>query len=765
MRVLAIAYFVFAGSFASAQGAAPPENGQASDAWLESANSWSVERARRGTEIAAYLADQDAERAGLYGFSPAHSPALAWNWFDRHPVGFNGVPLVLLQTLLSLDPATETDPHLLPLARIWRRASAVAGEEGAFTLDHLGAGPNPADYVDGVALPAAERRHTLPSGFVFDPTVRPDDVRRVNARLFVMRQLDLTTLLRSGLRQMLFDEDTDYQAEVDKFQTPPKVDAVSFACSACHVGRVVVGGELDETGTKVRQGRVEFLIGMPNTEIEAQHYSELLLETGLALIESGFGIDSVGLPEPDDIEPNRDLIKALLVRMIDRARDDDTLPGIYGSAPEERTRAKLQTYWVAKDFASHVGNLIGTAIKTQYIYHQIGKKYAYDPGRSPKKIPDLMNNRPGQMDAFGVASGLVAIHTQRPDSSYVEFMQGDFPGNPLFTGIATLPGFETAAGPDEAGQRIFANVADWAPAVPAPIDIKSLNWAKHREHANWDGNQGAAARALASGTSATGSPLDTNVRIHEPLNPFINHLPPPPYPFEIDKEKARRGTAVYEAAKCGSCHKPNNGTIFPAAGLGVDQNRSRLTSEVSRFGLAGLVMEACRIFIRKNPGNDWCLPRDAEGTVISDAAAAYDDYFRDIPERIRTGKNGYKADMLYGIWARAPYLHNGSVPTLMHLMCPDTRPAKFLRGNIYYDQAMVGFEWSILPKERYSPHDTMLIKEYDTGEFGRSNGGHTFAEDLCPDTEGLDPVADRRQIVERILASEIGDLLEYLKTF
>ncbi len=151
--------------------------------------------------------------------------------------------------------------------------------------------------------------------------------------------------------------------------------------------------------------------------------------------------------------------------------------------------------------------------------------------------------------------------------------------------------------------------------------------------------------------------------------------------------------------------------------------------------------------------------------MITDTAAAYDNYFRDIPERVRDGKNGYKADMLHGIWAQAPYLHNGSVPTLLHLMCPDTRPAKFLRGNIYYDETMVGFEWNIVPKQRYSPHDTMLVKEYDTGEFGRSNGGHTFAADFCPDTKDLDPVADRSQIAERVLASEVGDLLEYLKTF
>ncbi|WP_171180632.1 hypothetical protein [Ruegeria sp. HKCCD8929] len=755
---------------AKAETVAPPDSGYASDAWLESATPWSDEQQRREAEIAAYLNDQDPGRASQYGFAPGHTPALAWNWFDRHPVGFSGVPLVLLQTLLSLDPATEADPDLLPLARIWRQASPVPGENGVFTLDHLGSSPHPADYDNGTAKPAQDRRFSLPNGFVFDPTVQPEEVRRINAKLFVMRQLDLTTLLRSSLRKRIYEDDIDYQTEPEKYQTAPNHDAVFFACSACHTGRVVVGGEIDDSGNMVQQGQVRFLHGMPNTEIEAQHYSELLLATGLALVESGFSMGSQTLPDPDDIEANRDVVKALLVRMIDRARKDDTVGTIYGPSPEEMRRAKLQTYWVAKDFATHIANLIGTAVKTQYIYHQVGKKHAYNANNPQKvtpdqRVPDMMNNRPGQMDAFGVAAGLVALHTKRPDNTYVRFMQDDFPDNPLFTGIATLPGFETPADAEAAGERIFSNVESWAPSVPAPIDIKSLNWSAHRVHANWDGNQGAAARALASGTSATGNPLETNVRIHEPLNPFINNLPPPPYPFEIDKDKARRGIEVYERENCASCHKPHNDKIYPVAELGVDENRSRVTSEVARFGLAGLVMEACRVFMRKYPGNDWCLPRDDDGNVVTETAAAYDDYFRDIPGRVRAGSNGYKADMLHGIWARAPYLHNGSVPTLMHLMCPKTRPAKFKRGNIYYDQAMVGFEWNIVPQQRYSPHDTMSIKDYDTAEFGRSNGGHDFAANLCPDTSGLDPVADRDEIARRVLASEIGDLLEYLKTF
>ena len=93
-----------------------------------------------------------------------------------------------------------------------------------------------------------------------------------------------------------------------------------------------------------------------------------------------------------------------------------------------------------------------------------------------------------------------------------------------------------------------------------------------------------------------------------------------------------------------------------------------------------------------------------------------------------------------------------------------TRPTRFLRGNVNYDQALVGFEWADRPTARYSPNDSMLVKEYDTTVPGKSNRGHTFGADLCPDTSGLDPISNRQEIETRLLGSRIGALLAYLKT-
>ncbi|MCH7894449.1 MAG: hypothetical protein IH907_08075 [Proteobacteria bacterium] len=769
----------------------------ASDAWVrDGTGAWADEVKRREQELYSYLNDTDPARAEKYGFRAGQNPALAWNWYDQHPIGYGGMPYVLLQTLLSLDPAIETDPHLFALAKIWKRKSVIAGEQGknTYTLDHLGFGPHPSDYANGIAKHPAERKKKLPNGLVYDPDVEPESVFMVNMRLKIMRDgvigamirkfnpdyepkiAKLLVLARGKIRDKLMSGDIDYQKDLQSMQEPPRVDAVFFSCSACHQGRVMLGEEMDEAGNIVTAGRMKFLPGMPNTEIEAQYFSKLLMLSGLALIESGFSADAQALPRSaDEIAPSKAAIIALFTRMLTRAIDPDSVKSIYGPSAEQITRAKLQTYAVAKDFPKYMGDLIGVAIKTQYIYIQIAAKYAYNPDNPNKKtpgqkVPDVFADRVGQMDAFGIASGLVAIHTLRKDNSYLEFMYRDNPDNPILAGIETVSGFGDRVGPEEAGARIRANLQYLASSVPAPIDIKSLNWSGHRKLANWDGNQGASARALASGTSATGDPLKVNVRIHEPMNPLINHMPAPPYPFAVDQDKAGRGMEIFsglgldEKETCAGCHQPNTDWIFPVSELGVDPNRSMVSTDISRYGLATLVKEACLIFMRKNPGNDWCLSRDEHGDVITDWEKSNDDNFKDTPGRVRAGKNGYKADMLHGIWARAPYLHNGSVPTLMHMLCPETRPTVFNRGSVYYDRDMIGFEWAVTPKQRYSEHDVMQVKQYDTREFGRANHGHTFGSGLCPDTSGLDPIRDREEIAMRVAASEIDDLLEYLKT-
>jgi cytochrome c peroxidase len=99
---------------------------------------------------------------------------------------------------------------------------------------------------------------------------------------------------------------------------------------------------------------------------------------------------------------------------------------------------------------------------------------------------------------------------------------------------------------------------------------------------------------------------------------------------------------------------------------------------------------------------------------------------------------GYNPPFLDGVWLRAPYLHNGSVPTLRDLLEPPaTRPKVFWRGYDLYDPAKVGFVSSGAEAERVGTR-------HDTAERANSNRGHAFGTEL--------PAAQK------------DALLEYLKT-
>jgi hypothetical protein len=91
----------------------------------------------------------------------------------------------------------------------------------------------------------------------------------------------------------------------------------------------------------------------------------------------------------------------------------------------------------------------------------------------------------------------------------------------------------------------------------------------------------------------------------------------------------------------------------------------------------------------------------------------------------------YAARPLYGIWAAAPYLHNGTVPTLYDLLLPpDQRPKRFALDGREYDPAKVGFAVNAACDQQ----DCMV----DTTRTGDGNGGHLWGTDLAePDRMAL----------------------------
>jgi hypothetical protein len=91
-----------------------------------------------------------------------------------------------------------------------------------------------------------------------------------------------------------------------------------------------------------------------------------------------------------------------------------------------------------------------------------------------------------------------------------------------------------------------------------------------------------------------------------------------------------------------------------------------------------------------------------------------------------TGK--YFAATLNGVWARSPYLHNGSVRTMEELLTPPAQRVKtFHRGSRVFDEEVMG----------YTDAGTYL---FDTAASGNSNSGHDYGTKLSE--------AEKRELIE-----------------
>ena len=96
--------------------------------------------------------------------------------------------------------------------------------------------------------------------------------------------------------------------------------------------------------------------------------------------------------------------------------------------------------------------------------------------------------------------------------------------------------------------------------------------------------------------------------------------------------------------------------------------------------------------------------------------------------------DGYIAPPLDGIWMTAPYLHNGSVPTLEALMDSRQRPVRWVRdfGHPQYDYVKVGWKYSA---------DTVgkaTTTVYNTTLPGYGSYGHRFGDEMSkPDRKAV----------------------------
>jgi len=236
------------------------------------------------------------------------------------------------------------------------------------------------------------------------------------------------------------------------------------------------------------------------------------------------------------------------------------------------------------------------------------------------------------------------------------------------------------------------------------------------------------------------------------MEAWLNDLQPPAWPEPmlgaLDPVKVTAGSALYQR-DCMGCHnlppyrmtaaKDNIAgkqfikvTMIPYKKVGTDPKMIENFGPRTAFTgpLANVVF-----------GGQEQVPAGTYLGHIVAATVARDFRVRQIPEDKQLAYSGYryapdgspdtpknilayKAGPLAGVWATAPYLHNGSVPTLADMLKPPAeRPAVFYVGNRTFDPVHVGYKNS---EAELSETERARAFRYDTSIPGNSNAGHNY---------------------------------------
>lgn len=326
-------------------------------------------------------------------------------------------------------------------------------------------------------------------------------------------------------------------------------------------------------------------------------------------------------------------------------------------------------------------------------------------------------------------------------------------------------------------------------APDAPVSYPFLWDTPHHDYVQWN----ASARNTILGSGPLGG-LARNVgqvigvfgevRVSEPhtatvftgyrssvrvpdllhLEELVRRLQSPRWPAAfppVDEETRAAGEALF-ADYCRRCHAPIDradpyrtvtAVKTPVRAVGTDplaaRNFASRTGSTGRLGGRRMFFATGERF-GPEASADAVLAHAVVGVILGSAWGQYDPAHlallregrepttRD-PDRLMV----YKARPLNGVWATAPFLHNGSVPTLYHLLLPaEQRPAEFWVGRREFDPADVGFRSDPFPGGfRFRTRD-------DAGRPvpGNSNAGHEYGTGR----DGRPPLteAQRRQLVE-----------------
>jgi mono/diheme cytochrome c family protein len=180
---------------------------------------------------------------------------------------------------------------------------------------------------------------------------------------------------------------------------------------------------------------------------------------------------------------------------------------------------------------------------------------------------------------------------------------------------------------------------------------------------------------------------------------WLRELEAPAYPGEIDQELAAAGQPLF-TEHCSGCH----GTYDDEAGHTYPNKVVNLN-----------VVKTDRLYadyINQSGIVDWY---NASWFATSTPKSRFEPTM------------GYVAPPLDGIWATAPYLHNGSVPTVYQVLNSKTRPDRWTRSGDSKDYDWKHLGWN------YDPEPKNKKWTFDTEVPGYGNGGHYFGDKLRED--------------------------------
>ncbi len=231
------------------------------------------------------------------------------------------------------------------------------------------------------------------------------------------------------------------------------------------------------------------------------------------------------------------------------------------------------------------------------------------------------------------------------------------------------------------------------------------------------------------GVEITAGQTPENVRAYqheiERAAELIAQLKPPRYPFGIDLERAERGRATFEKT-CAKCHGTYERDV-------ADQP----------------IYKEPRMVEWEKVGTDTDRLDYVDASFLEVVRASpLADLIQLSPY---AGKRMWVAPRLHAIWARFPYLHNASVPTLRDLLEPAVKRPKFFSlknagEKSRFDPKNMGLTRT--SRDRASATRNLLGGRnrdiYDTRLQGQSNQGHEKGTTLP--------------------ATEKDELIEYLKT-